>query len=131
MILDDNASSRDEVLALENARFAAMTGGRLDELERLFADDAVYTHSSSIVRDKAGYIRAMREGEFAYKSIECSETNIAFEGGAAMLTGRVKLGIMFKTRSAHARQSFSERLGEDRWAMALFKHGNRRPFRRE
>ena len=57
----------------------------------------VYTHSSSIVHDKARYIQAMRDGEFGYTGIARSDTKIAFEGGAALLTGRVKLDAVFKT----------------------------------
>jgi hypothetical protein len=97
MTLDDDSQTRDQVLALEDARFAAMIGGREDDLERLFVDDAVYTHSSGIVHDKAGYIQAMRDREFAYTSIQRSETDAAFAGGAVLLTGRIKLDAVFKT----------------------------------
>jgi len=97
MIHDGGDLTRDQVLALEDARYAAMIGGRLDELEGMFADDVVYTHSSSIVHDKAGYLQAMRDGEFGYTAIARSETKIAFEGGAALLTGRIRLDAVFKT----------------------------------
>jgi hypothetical protein len=74
-----------------------MIGGDLDSLERLFADDMAYTHSSSLFDDKAGYIQAMREAKFAYKTVERSEAKVAFAGGAAIVTGRIRVGVMFDT----------------------------------
>jgi hypothetical protein len=89
-----------------------MIGGDLDSLERLFADDMAYTHSSSLFDDKAGYIQAMREAKFAYKTVERSEAKVAFAGGAAIMTGRIRVGVMFDTRPARTRQPVLERVGE-------------------
>ena len=68
----------EQVLAMEDARYAAMIDGDLAALERMSADDLAYTHSSAVMDDKASYMAAMRAGMFSYRRIERPEA-----GGAA------------------------------------------------
>ncbi len=89
--------SIDQVLALEDARYAAMAAGDLAQLDRIFANDMGYTHSSSLFDDKASYIQAMREAKFAYRSVQRSDAKVVFAGGAALVTGRIRLDILFPT----------------------------------
>ena len=84
-----------EVLAMEDTRYAAMTSGDLDALGRLFADDLAYTHSSALIDDKSSYIQAMRDGKFAYRKVERSDAKVSFAGDAALVTGRIRLDVMF------------------------------------
>jgi hypothetical protein len=45
MTAEETGMTPEQVVALEDVRYAAMIGGDLDSLERLFADDMAYTHS--------------------------------------------------------------------------------------
>ena len=85
----------EQVLALEDERYAAMTDGDLTHLERMLADDLGYTHSSSLFDTKATYIEAIRKAEFTYRSVERSEAKVVFAGGAALVTGRIRLDVLF------------------------------------
>jgi hypothetical protein len=76
----------EQVVALEDVRYAPMIGGDLDSLERLFADDMAYTHSSSLFDDKAGYIQAMREAKFASTFYSESSPTLNFEIGSSTLS---------------------------------------------
>ena len=52
----------DAVKALELERFQAQEKNDFAALERLLADDLVYTHSSGAVDSKASYIESLRSG---------------------------------------------------------------------
>lgn len=97
MATNEAEATGAEVLAMEDTRYAAMTSGDLDALDRLFADDLAYTHSSGLIDDKPSYIRAMRDGKFAYRKVERSDAKVSFAGGAALVTGRIRLEVMFDT----------------------------------
>ena len=52
-------SSEKEILALEEKRYAAMTGGDFGALEGLLHDQLLYTHSSSLTDTKASWLDAL------------------------------------------------------------------------
>src|SRR5262245_52458015 len=53
----------EAVKKLEIERFQAQEKNDFAALERLLADDLVYTHSSAAVDTKAGYIDALKSGK--------------------------------------------------------------------
>ena len=86
-------SVADEILALEERRFAATTAGDTAALGELFHDELVYTHSNSIVDTKASLIDAIASGRTRYISARRSETKARVYGDAALVTGRVALDV--------------------------------------
>lgn len=87
----------EQVLAMEDVRYAAMIDGNLAALERMSADDLAYTHSSGVMDDRASYMASMRAGKFSYRQIERQEAKVTLVGGAALVTGRIKLDVLFDT----------------------------------
>ena len=87
----------EQILALEDARFAAMIDGDIAALVGMSADDLAYTHSSGVMDDKTGYIAAMRAGQFSYRHIERLEAKTMVVGEAALIIGRVRLDVLFET----------------------------------
>lgn len=85
----------DRVRALENRRFEAMTKGDTAALERILADDLVYTHSSGTVDTKSQYIASIKSGDLKYISIQRDDVNVRVFGNAAVITGRA----LFKVKS--------------------------------
>ena len=79
-----------EILALEDKRFAAMTGD-LAALEALLHDDLLYTHSSGLTDTKASWLASMRSGKTKYKSGAWSERKVRFAGDTAFVTGRAQI----------------------------------------
>ena len=83
----------DEILRLDAARFLAMTRGDVAELNRILADDLVYTHSSGRVENKKEFIASIEQGTLKYVSIQNEEATARIYGDAALISGRAKVTI--------------------------------------
>lgn len=96
----DDAKSRarlDIVLRLESIRQQAMLDRDVLMLRDLFAEDAVYTHSSGNVHDKDGYLRALSAGEFVYRSIEILDRHCQVLEDAVVITGHSTHDVVFRS----------------------------------
>jgi ketosteroid isomerase-like protein len=80
-------SSEKEILALEDKRFAAMTGHDWKTLDALLHDELLYTHSSSVTDTKAVWLGAMSSGKTKYKSGSFSDRKVRLYGDTALVTG--------------------------------------------
>jgi ketosteroid isomerase-like protein len=69
-----------EVLAAEDARFAAMVAADPEAMRRWFADDVSYVHSTGEVANRAQLIDALVSGRLRYLAIEPSERRVSFPG---------------------------------------------------
>jgi uncharacterized protein (TIGR02246 family) len=78
----------DAVKALEVERFQAQEKNDFAALERLLADDLVYTHSSGNVDSKASYIESLRSGKSRYLKIVTDEIKVRVAGDVALIHGR-------------------------------------------
>ncbi|MER0440556.1 nuclear transport factor 2 family protein [Emticicia sp. W12TSBA100-4] len=86
------AQSTQEVIEnLERKRFAAQVSKDFDFLEKVFADDLVYTHSSGKQDDKQAYIQSIKDGKSVYDKIEVQELNVRVYGKAAVVVGKVAI----------------------------------------
>ncbi|AIO36392.1 nuclear transport factor 2 family protein [Burkholderia pseudomultivorans] len=88
---------RDAVLRLEKLRQRAMLGGDVTLLRDLFADDAVYMHSSGSLHNKDEYLRALRAGEFIYRSIEILDCQCRVMDDAVLITGQSRHDVLFRS----------------------------------
>ena len=79
--------STDEVLAAEDARYAAQTGDDFAALQKLIGDDLVYIHSSALVDTKASYIDTQKAGTVKYRVMRRSDTRVRTYGCVAIITG--------------------------------------------
>ncbi len=77
--------------ALERKRFAAQVSKEYDFLEKIFADDLVYTHSSGKQDNKVSYIASIKEGKSVYNKIDVEEIKIRVYGNAAVINGQVMI----------------------------------------
>ncbi len=59
-----------EIILLEEKRFEAQVNKDYDFLEKIFAEDLVYIHSTGIMHTKKQYIQSIKEGTSAYKKID-------------------------------------------------------------
>ncbi len=82
-----------EIRALEDRRYKAMTGPDFDTLDALLADDLIYTHSNAVIDSKASYIDGIRSKKWNYKAAERVEENIRVFGDAALINGHVRLTL--------------------------------------
>lgn len=87
-------NTKADIEALERKRFAAQVSKDFDFLEKIFADDLVYTHSSAKVDNKVSYIGSIKEGKSVYKSVDLQEISVRDYGKIAVVNGRaiIELG---------------------------------------
>lgn len=78
----------DAVKALELERFKAQESNDFAALERLLADDLVYTHSSGVVDSKTNYIEALKSGKTRYLKIAPEDLKVRVVGDLALIHGR-------------------------------------------
>jgi hypothetical protein len=83
----------EEVWRVEQARYAAQTGGDFAALERMIGDDLVYIHSSSNVDTKASFIESQRSGTVKYRSMKPLEIQVRAYGSIGIVSGRLDVEV--------------------------------------
>jgi ketosteroid isomerase-like protein len=81
-------SSEKEILALEDKRYAAMTGADYGALEALLHDGLLYTHSSGRTDTKASWLESLKSGKTRYRSAALTERKVRLLGDTALVTGK-------------------------------------------
>ena len=64
----------DQIRALEDRRYQAITDGDVAALDELFAADFVYTHSDTKTDTKQSYLEKLANGYFKYGPISHPES---------------------------------------------------------
>lgn len=77
---------RDEIIALEKRRCAALTAGNIEAVRELMADDLVHIHGNGAMDDKAGYLKGV-ETKYVFHCIERGDLNIRVYGDVAVVVG--------------------------------------------
>lgn len=76
------------VIETEKQRFAAQVSKDVPVLERVLADDLVYTHSHGGSDTKQSFIQAIRDGKSKYDALEPLEQNVRVYGNTAVVNGK-------------------------------------------
>lgn len=79
-------TTRDEILALEKRRCAALTSHDLAALRDLMADDLVHIHGNGAIDDKAGYLEGV-ETKYVFHRVERGDLNVRIYGDVAVVIG--------------------------------------------
>lgn len=85
--------SEKEIVALEEQRIAATIGGDVATLERLFADDLTYIHSSARPDTKQSFIDDIRTQRLRYLGIDVEERAVRVTSEAAIVTGISRMHV--------------------------------------
>ena len=88
--MDQMRDARDEVAALEDARFKAMREQDWPMLDRLFSEALVYTHSSGVQDGKASYLAAMKDGTYRCFAMEVVSREVRLFGDTALAFSHVR-----------------------------------------
>jgi len=99
--------SAHEVLAAEDARYAAQTTNDFAAMSKLYGEDLVYIHSSAIVDDKASYIDSMRSGTVKYRVMRRSEVKVRTYGCLGIITGNADFDVTVKGQDLSVQLRFS------------------------
>jgi uncharacterized protein (TIGR02246 family) len=93
--LKGSEDARQEVEALERQRFEAQVKKDYAFLEKVFADDLVYTHSNGKQNTKTEYIQSIREGKSQYEKIDVEALNVRTynDGKTAVVNGTITITL--------------------------------------
>ncbi len=86
----------DEALKAEEARFKAQMAGDATAMNKLFGDDLVYIHSSTVVDTKKSFIESITSGNVKYRSMHQGESKVRTYGSVAIVTGSAKFEVTVK-----------------------------------
>jgi ketosteroid isomerase-like protein len=85
-------------LQAEDARYKAQIGNDFEALDRLFAKDLVYIHSSTVQDTKASFTESLRSGKVSYHTMERSDTKVRVFGNVAIITGKAVFEVTSRGR---------------------------------
>jgi ketosteroid isomerase-like protein len=99
------SGNAEKIIELDRQRMAAMAAKDVAKLDRIIADDLIYTHSSARVDTKKTLIGAMESGTTVYTAVEPSDVVAQDLGDAVVLTGVAAISV----NSGSAANSFRVR----------------------
>ncbi|AWM32811.1 nuclear transport factor 2 family protein [Hymenobacter nivis] len=84
-----------EVEQLERQRFAAQIAKDYAVLEKIFADDLVYTHANGHQDTKASYLASIRAGQSRYDQVDIEALSIRpyNDERTALVNGTVRIDL--------------------------------------
>jgi hypothetical protein len=87
------SGNAEKIIELDRQRMAAMAEKDVAKLDRIIADDLIYTHSSARVDTKKTLIGAMESGTTVYTAVEPSDVVAQDLGDAVVLTGVAAISV--------------------------------------
>ncbi len=83
------AQSKDEkaVISAERSRFDAQVTKDYAALDKLLADDLIYSHSNGKNDTKQSYIKSIRDGQSSYDAIDILEQTVRVYNNTAVIKG--------------------------------------------
>lgn len=118
-----------QILEAERLRRVALVEENHQQVERLFADDLVYVHTTGLIHNKADYLAYARD-VVRYVDVQRDQLEVRLYGDTAVMTG-------FQTNTMQKRSDTTVIKGEgfvtqvwvhgaQGWQMSSF-HGSRLP----
>ncbi len=86
----------DDALKAEEARFKAQMSGDAAAMNKLFGDDLVYIHSSTVVDTKASFIESITSGNVKYRAMSRGDPKVRTYGSVAIVSGNAKFEVSVK-----------------------------------
>lgn len=94
------AQTEDALRKAEEQFGAAVTRQDYAALERILADDMIYTHSNGVVDDKTKFIASLKDGTRKYESIQIREMTVRPFGNTAAVAAKVTMVITSRGETA-------------------------------
>lgn len=86
----------EEALQAEDARYKAQMSGDGAAMRKLFGDDLVYIHSSTVQDTKASFIESITSGNVKYRTMSRGEPKVRTYGCIAIVSGGAKFEVTVK-----------------------------------
>ena len=87
------AGNGQKVIDLDRQRMSAMAQKNIAALNKLIADDLVYTHSSARLDTKKSLIENMQSGKTVYTAVVPSDVQAQDYGDTVVLTGNARISV--------------------------------------
>ncbi|MEA2740332.1 MAG: hypothetical protein QOH05_3639 [Acetobacteraceae bacterium] len=87
------AGNAQKIIELDRQRMTAMAEKDIATLNKIIADDLIYTHSSARLDTKKSLIEAMQTGATVYTGVEPSEVVAQDLGDTVVLTGVAAISV--------------------------------------
>ncbi len=100
-------SLQQALIALDDARHAAMTRADIPALEPLLSDELSYTHSTGTVETKTQYLAALACGRVRYCAIQRDLDRISAFDGCVVMQGRLAVQAEVEGRNIVASTVFT------------------------
>ncbi len=90
----------DDINATEDERIAAYLSGNVTPLEKIFADEMEYVHSSGISDSKAKVIESFTSGDLKISKFDREQKKIQQIGSVVVATGIAHVELTMKGKEA-------------------------------
>ena len=90
------ADAAGDVQTLEQERFTAYVKSDVAALERIFADDLVYIHSTGVSDSKSAILQRLASGEVKISRFDGEDIQVRQIGDVMVVTGLVHLDLVNK-----------------------------------
>ncbi|MBK9168753.1 MAG: nuclear transport factor 2 family protein [Bryobacterales bacterium] len=94
------AQTEDALRKAEEEFGAALARMDYAALDKILADDMIYTHSNGVVDDKAQFIASLKDGTRKYESIKIHEFTVRPYGNTAAVAAKVTMVITARGTTA-------------------------------
>lgn len=117
------AGNGPAIIALDRKRMQAMAEKDAATLNRVLADDLIYTHSSARLDTKKSLIGAMESGATVYTAVEPSDVTAQDLGDAVVLTGVAAISVTSGGTANSFRVRFTDVYAKrgDAWQMVTWQ----------
>lgn len=100
----------------------AVVAGDLAGLEKIFADDLIYTHSSGVTDNKTDYIGKLRSGQMKYLSVDYESINVKVYANTAIVHSKARIKAQTATGSVDSNLVMLHVWMKNKGAWQLFAH---------
>jgi ketosteroid isomerase-like protein len=117
------AGNAQKIIELDRQRMTAMAEKDIATLQKVLADDLIYTHSSARLDTKSSLIGAMESGATVYTAVEPSEVVAQDLGDSVVLTGVAAISVNSSGKPNSFRVRFTDVYAnrDGRWQMVTWQ----------
>ncbi|BBM85396.1 nuclear transport factor 2 family protein [Candidatus Uabimicrobium amorphum] len=82
-----HAQSQKAIIELEKQRYVAMTENDQPFLQKILADDLIFTHANGVVESKTSFLQRLNKKDLIYRSIQLQDVKAKIYENCAVVTG--------------------------------------------
>ncbi len=101
-----DANLKDEVLKAEEARNQALPKGDVEALDRIYADDLVYTNATGALLTKAQHLADLKGRTLNFRSFKHDDVEVHVHGNTGIVTGISTSAVDYKGTVSNSPRRF-------------------------